>query len=67
METGRSVDVRPRELAVFQAERTESIRVFFGNLDTTNYQNFMKQYVDCLSSYGEVSVNRVGGIRQSAL
>ena len=37
METGRSVDVRPRELAVFQAERTESIRVFFGNLDTTNY------------------------------
>ena len=28
METSRSVDVRPLGFAVFQVERTESIRVF---------------------------------------
>ena len=37
METGRSVDVRPLGRAVFQVERTESIRVFLGNLDTINH------------------------------
>ena len=29
METSRSVDVRPLGLAVFQVERTESIKVFW--------------------------------------
>ena len=32
METDRSVDVRPLGLAVFQVERTESIRVFWAIL-----------------------------------
>ena len=32
METGRSVDVRPLGLAVFQIEKTESIKVFWAIL-----------------------------------